>query len=73
MDARHCLLLAFGKKKARAIARAVEGPVTAMSPASALQLHPRTTVCIDEEAAAELELKDYYRWVFENKPAWQKV
>ncbi len=36
LEARHCLLLAFGKKKARAIAEAVEGPVTAMNPASAL-------------------------------------
>ena len=68
-EARHCLLLAFGKKKARAIAGMVEGPVTAMNPASALQLHPRVTVCLDEPAASRLKMKSYYRWVFENKPA----
>jgi glucosamine-6-phosphate deaminase len=68
MEARHCLLLAFGKKKARAIVGAVEGPVTAMNPASALQMHPRVTVCLDEPAAARLKMKRYYRWVFENKP-----
>lgn len=72
MEARHCLLLAFGKKKARAIAGAVEGPVTAMNPASALQLHPRVTICLDEAAASLLKMKRYYRWVFDNKPDWQK-
>jgi len=72
MEARHCLLLAFGKKKARAIAGAVEGPITAMNPASALQLHPKVTVCLDEAAASALKMKRYYRWVFDNKPNWQK-
>ncbi len=35
-----CLLLAFGEKKADAVAKMVEGPVTAMVPASILQMHP---------------------------------
>ncbi|MGH7941146.1 MAG: glucosamine-6-phosphate deaminase [Limisphaerales bacterium] len=73
MESRHCLLLAFGKKKARAIAGAVEGPVTAMNPASALQLHPQVTLCLDESAASLLKMKSYYRWVFDNKPDWQTV
>jgi glucosamine-6-phosphate deaminase len=72
MEARRCVLLAFGRKKARAIAGAVEGPVTAMNPASALQWHPNVTVCLDEAAASGLKMKHYYRWVFENKPGWQK-
>ncbi len=72
MEARHCLLLAFGKKKARAIAGAVEGPISAMNPASALQWHPKVTVFLDEAAASGLKMKRYYRWVFENKPDWQK-
>lgn len=72
MEARHCLLLAFGKKKARALAGAVEGPVTAMNPASALQWHPNVTICLDEAAASRLKMKRYYRLVFENKPDWQK-
>ena len=72
LDTRHCVLLAFGSNKARAIAAAVEGPITSMNPASALQLHPKTTVFLDEAAAAELKLKDYYRWVYDNKPDWQK-
>ena len=73
LDARHCVLLAFGRNKARAIAEAVEGPITSMNPASALQFHPKTTVFLDEAAAAELRLKDYYRWVYDNKPDWQKI
>ena len=73
LAARHCVLLAFGKNKARAIAEAVEGPITSMNPASALQFHPKTTVFLDEAAAAELKLKDYYRWVYDNKPDWQKI
>jgi glucosamine-6-phosphate deaminase len=73
LEARACVLLAFGKKKARAVAGAVEGPVSAMNPASALQLHPKATVVLDEEAAADLKLQDYYRWVYQQKPGWQKI
>ena len=73
LESRHCVLLAFGKNKAHAIAEAVEGPVTAMNPASALQLHPKVTVFLDDESAAELKMRDYYRWVYDNKPGWQKV
>jgi glucosamine-6-phosphate deaminase len=73
LESRHCVLLAFGKHKARAVAEAVEGPMTSMNPASALQLHPKVTVFLDEDAAVDLKLKDYYRWVYDNKPAWQKI
>lgn len=72
LEARHCVLLAFGKNKALAVAEAVEGPVTSMNPASALQLHPKVTVFLDEDAASELKLKDYYRWAYDHKPTWQK-
>lgn len=73
MEARHCLVLAFGAKKARAVAAMAEGPVTASCPASVMQMHPVCTLIVDEPAAAELERRDYYRWVYENKPAWQRV
>lgn len=73
LEARHCVLLAFGRNKARAVAEAVEGPVTAMNPASALQWHPKVTVFLDEPAASKLKLRHYYRWVYENKPDWQKL
>ena len=71
MEARTCLLLAFGKKKARPIAQTIEGSITAMVPASILQLHQRAIVLLDEEAASELKKTDYYRWVYDHKPVWQ--
>jgi glucosamine-6-phosphate deaminase len=72
LDSRICLLLAFGEKKARAVAAACEGPVTATVPASALQMHPRAVVILDREAASGLERTDYYQWVYAHKPDWQK-
>ncbi|PWU19276.1 MAG: glucosamine-6-phosphate deaminase [Verrucomicrobia bacterium] len=71
IEAERCLLLATGSSKAEVIALAVEGPITSMVTASALQLHPRCTVIVDEEAAASLKEKEYYRWIFENEPEWQ--
>jgi len=73
MDARQVLILAFGEKKAEAVAAAVEGPITAMSPASILQMHPVAKCITDEGAAAKLTRTDYYRWVYDRKPGWQKV
>jgi glucosamine-6-phosphate deaminase len=73
MDARRLLLVAQGEAKADAIAATVEGPVTAMAPGSILQHHPSVTVVVDEAAASALRLADYYRHVFENKPAWQRI
>jgi glucosamine-6-phosphate deaminase len=72
MDSRMCLLLAFGKKKARAIAATCEGPITAMVPGSVLQMHPHAIIIIDREAASELKKVDYYEWVYSHKPDWQK-
>ncbi len=70
LEARRCLLLVTGKEKAAILAKAVEGPITAMISASALQLHPKCTVIVDEAAASELQEQEYYRWIFENEPDW---
>lgn len=70
-EARHLLLLAMGEAKAEAIAAAVEGPVAANCPASALQLHPHVSVLVDEAAASRLAHRDYYTDTFGRKPAWQ--
>ena len=72
MEARQNLLLAFGANKARAIAEAVEGPITAINPASVLQMHPVTRLCLDAGCGSRLKRADYYRWVYDNKPEWQK-
>jgi glucosamine-6-phosphate deaminase len=70
LDARRCLLLVTGAAKAEILARAVEGPVTSMVTASALQLHPRCQVVVDEAAAARLQGQEYYRWIFASEPEW---
>lgn len=72
-DARHVVLVACGAGKAAPIAHAVEGPLAARCPASVLQLHPHATVVLDEAAAGELELADYFRETYARKPAWQHL
>ena len=56
------------ENKADAVAPTVEGPVTSMITASALQLHPAATVFLDDAAASELKMRDYYDWVKKKKP-----
>ncbi len=73
LEAGHLVLVATGEAKAGPIAQAVEGPLTAMVPASALQLHPHATVIVDMAAAKQLTHRDYYREAFDNKPAWQYI
>ena len=72
MESRHCLLLASGAKKADAIRKMIEGPISASCPASILQMHPRVTVVLDEESAYLLTLKDHYKWIEKNKLDWQR-
>jgi glucosamine-6-phosphate deaminase len=67
LRARHLVLLAWGPAKAAAIASALEGPVSASTPGSAVQLHPHVTVIVDEDAAASLEHADYYRYAWDNR------
>lgn len=69
LESRMCLMLAFGANKADAVAAAVEGPVTSMVPASALQLHPDARILVDEAAAAKLKLRAYYDYAFAQSPA----
>ena len=72
LEARRILLLANGENKADAIKATIEGPVTSMVTASALQLHADTTVCIDRAAASKLEMTDYYEWIEANQPGAPK-
>lgn len=58
MDARELVLIASGEGKAEAIRAAVEGPITAMVPASIIQMHRRAYVVLDEAAASALS-RDY--------------
>ncbi|MCS0647400.1 glucosamine-6-phosphate deaminase [Curtobacterium flaccumfaciens] len=72
LEARELVLVAQGPSKAAAVAAAIEGPLSSFVPGSALQLHEHATVVVDEEAAAGLQLADYYRYTYANKPAWQR-
>jgi glucosamine-6-phosphate deaminase len=65
LEAKRVLLLASGSSKAGAIARAIEGPLTASVTASALQLHGEVTFIVDREAGAQLKQQEYYRRVLE--------
>jgi glucosamine-6-phosphate deaminase len=71
MQARHIVLIATGRAKADAIHQLIEGPVSAMWPATILQHHPHVTVLIDNAAASRLQLIDYFRSAYAVKPAWQ--
>jgi glucosamine-6-phosphate deaminase len=72
LDARTIILLVTGKSKADILAKAVEGPITSMVSASALQLHSKCRVVVDEAAAAKLQAQDYYRWIYETESDWEE-
>lgn len=55
MDAKELILLASGSGKADAIRAAAEGPLTSQCPASVVQLHRKTFMIVDKEAASKLE------------------
>jgi glucosamine-6-phosphate deaminase len=65
LEAKRILLLANGSSKATAIAKAIEGPLTASVTASALQLHGDVTFIVDQEAGAQLKQREYYQRVLE--------
>ncbi|HWD91823.1 MAG TPA: glucosamine-6-phosphate deaminase [Verrucomicrobiae bacterium] len=68
LDCRRCILLATGSEKAPIVAKAVEGPITSMISATALQLHPHCILVLDEAAAGQLKETEYYSRVFEEEP-----
>ncbi|MDQ2755283.1 MAG: glucosamine-6-phosphate deaminase, partial [Actinomycetota bacterium] len=73
MAARHLVLVASGRGKAEAVHQLVEGPISAMWPATILQMHPHATVVVDEAAASRLALAGYYAETYAAKPDWQGI
>jgi len=67
MEAKKIILMASGKAKAKPIKNAIEGPISSMCSASAIQMHQKSMVIIDEAAASKLSEKEYYKWVYKNK------
>ena len=62
MDARYVLLMATGKNKAKAVNDMISGALSAMCPASALQMHENAVILLDKEAASDLADHQYYQW-----------
>ena len=67
LEVKELLLLANGEKKAEPVAAFIEGPVTSQITASALQLHPKATVILDEGAASKLKNIEMYKFAWENR------
>lgn len=63
LASRECIIVGTGQAKAAAVKAMIEGPVAAACPASALQMHRSVTVMIDQDAARDLALTDYYQHV----------
>jgi len=66
-EVKEIIFIATGRKKAEVVAKAIEGPVTSMITASALQLHPKVSVFLDEEAASLLKRINYYKFAEESE------
>ncbi|MBB2205213.1 glucosamine-6-phosphate deaminase [Gluconacetobacter takamatsuzukensis] len=62
LEARRALMVVTGAGKAAIAARAIEGPVCAAVPGSALQFHPDCLVLLDEAAASALTQRDAIEW-----------
>lgn len=55
MKAKSIILMAYGKDKAEAVQRMIQGEVTEDCPASILQNHKDVTIIVDDEAASLLK------------------
>ena len=76
LEARRLVFLATGAEKADIVSKAIEGPVTSMISATAMQLHENVVAILDKDAAAKLAHQDEYKWSFQRDPKWaayQKV
>jgi len=62
LEARYVLLMATGKNKSKAVKDMITGALSAMCPASALQMHENAIILLDKDAASELDDQGYYLW-----------
>src|SRR5690606_27966860 len=71
MDAREVMLLVSGAGKARALRHVVEGGVSQMWTASAMQLHEKAVIGCDDESTLELKVGTvrYFKQVEAAKPS----
>jgi len=57
LDAREVIIIATGASKAPAIKRAIEESVSHCCTLSCLQMHPKSSVVVDDDATLELQVK----------------
>lgn len=57
MDSREVVIAVTGQRKSLALSKSIEEGVNHLWTLSALQLHPRSTIVVDEDATAELRVK----------------
>ena len=57
IDAREVVIIVTGAHKAVALQKCIEGGVNHMFTLSALQMHPESTIAVDEDATLELQVK----------------
>lgn len=63
MDAREVLVIVNGHNKSRALHQLVEGSVSQMWTASAIQMHPRAMVVCDEASTYELKVGTFKHFI----------
>lgn len=73
LKAKKLVLVATGPSKAEAVAGAIEGPLRASLPASAIQLHHSVWIILDIAAANQLKLQTYYHRQAANSTKIQEV
>ena len=63
LDAREVVVIITGENKAHALAQCVEGGINHMWTVSALQMHPKVVMVVDEDATMELKVRtvQYFR------------
>jgi len=72
LDARKVIMLVTGDEKADIIQKAIEGPLTSMISASAMQMHSDCVVILDEAAASKMQNREFYDWVYTKEPKFAK-
>jgi len=74
LDARGLLFLVTGEGKAKALAMCIEESVSHVWTGSALQLHKRATVVVDEKATLELRVRtvSYFKNLMQSEQQLQK-
>lgn len=70
LEARRLVFLATGDEKANIVAAAIEGPITSMISATAMQLHDDVVCILDAAAAAKLKYQEEYEYAFQKDPKW---